>query len=63
VDDKSKTASEMQSMGKAGHGHSSEDDDDMDEDDDNEMDEITHLNQQSELRKELIATIEEALRE
>ncbi len=44
VDDKSKTASEMQSMGKAGHGHSSEDDDDMDEDDDNEMDEITHLN-------------------
>ena len=36
----------------------------MDEDDDgNEMDEITNLNQQTELRRELISTIEEALRE
>jgi hypothetical protein len=63
VDDKSKTASEMQSHGK-GH-HSSGDDDDMEEDEDegDGMDEITNLNQQHELRRELIATIEEALRE
>lgn len=35
-----------------------------DEDDEGDgMDEITNLNQQHELRRELIATIEEALRE
>ena len=37
----------------------------MDEDDDggDGMDEITNLNNQHELRRELIATIEEAMRE
>ena len=64
MDDKSKTASEMQSIGKGHHSSGDDDDDDMDEDDDgNEMDEITNLNQQTELRRELISTIEEALRE
>lgn len=57
----------MQSIGKGGHGHSSgeeDEGDDMDEDDDDgEMNEITNLNQQTELRRELIATIEEAMRE
>lgn len=57
----------MQSIGKGGHGHSSGDDDqddDLEEDDDGDgMDEITNLNQQTELRRELIVTIEEALRE
>lgn len=64
-DDKSKSASEMQSIGKGGHQSSGgEDDDDMDEDDDGDgIDEITNLNQQQELRRELIVTIEEALRE
>ena len=51
----------MQSIGK-GH-HSDGDDDDEFDDEQNEMNEITNLNQQTELRKELIATIEEALRE
>ena len=65
VDNKSKSASEMHSIGKAGGHHSSaDDDDDMDEDgDDDGIDEITNLNQQHELRRELIVTIEEALRE
>ena len=64
MDDKSKTASEMQSIGKGHHSSGDDDDDDMDDDDDgNEMDEITNLNQQTELRRELISTIEEALRE
>jgi hypothetical protein len=59
----------MQSIGKGAHGHSSGDEDDngdeMDDDDDDGdgMDEITNLNQQAELRRELIATIEEAIRE
>ena len=66
-DDKSKNASEMHSIGKAG-GHQSsggeDDDGDLDEDDDGDgIDEITNLNQQQELRRELIVTIEEALRE
>lgn len=60
MDDKSKNASEMQSIGKGGH-QSSGDDDDMDDDD--ELDEVSNLNQQHELRRELIVTIEEALRE
>lgn len=65
VDAKSKSASEMHSIGKAGGHHSSaDDDDDVDEgDDDDGIDEITNLNQQHELRRELIVTIEEALRE
>ena len=64
-DDKSKSASEMHSIGKAGGHHSSGDDDDgeMDDDDGDGLDEITNLNQQQELRRELIVTIEEALRE
>lgn len=64
MDDKSKTASEMQSLGK-GHQSSGEDEADMEDEDDegDGMDEITNLNQQHELRRELIATIEEALRE
>ena len=55
----------MHSIGKPGGHHSSADDDeDMDEgDDDDGIDEITNLNQQHELRRELIVTIEEALRE
>ena len=57
----------MQSMVKGGQGHSSEDDGHDDEVDDDEeeddMDGITNLNQQAELRRELIATIEEAIRE
>lgn len=56
----------MQSIGKAPHHSSGEDEEgeEMDDDDDNDgMDEITNLNQQTELRRELIATIEEALRE
>lgn len=36
---------------------------DDDDDDGDGMDEITNLNQQAELRRELIATIEEAIRE
>ncbi len=56
----------MQSIGK-GHqssGEDEEDADDMEDDDDADgMDEITNLNQQHELRRELISTIEEALRE
>ena len=65
IDDKSKTQSEMQSMHKGGHQSSGDDDeDDMDDDDEGDgMDEITNLNQQHELRRELISTIEEALRE
>lgn len=61
-DDKSKTASEMPSINK-GQQHSSDDDELEDEDDGDGMDEITNINQQQELRRELIATIEEALRE
>lgn len=58
----------MQSIGKGPQGHSSGDDDNEDEMDDDDddgdgMDEITNLNQQAELRRELIATIEEAIRE
>jgi hypothetical protein len=55
----------MHSIGKPGGHHSSADDDeDMDEGDDEDgIDEITNLNQQHELRRELIVTIEEALRE
>jgi hypothetical protein len=56
----------MHSIGKTGGHHSSADDDDegMDDDgDDDGIDEITNLNQQHELRRELIVTIEEALRE
>lgn len=47
MDAKSKSASEMHSIGKAGGHHSSaDDDDDMDEnDDDDGIDEITNLNQ------------------
>jgi len=55
----------MHSIGKAG-GHQSsggEDEDDDVDDDDDGIDEITNLNQQQELRRELIVTIEEALRE
>lgn len=64
IDDKSKTASEMQSIGKGHQSSEEEPDEDMDDDnDDDGMDEITNLNQQHELRRELIATIEEALRE
>ena len=46
-EDKSKSASEMQSIGKAGGHHSSgEEEDDMDDDDDQDgIDEITNLNQ------------------
>jgi hypothetical protein len=55
----------MQSIGKGGHQSSADDDenDDMDDDDGDGMDEMTNLNQQHELRRELIVTIEEALRE
>jgi hypothetical protein len=57
----------MHSIGKAGGHHSSggeDDDGDLDDDDDGDgIDEITNLNQQQELRRELIVTIEEALRE
>lgn len=63
VDIKSKSASEMHSLGKGGHHSSADDDDDMDGDEDDGIDEITNLNQQHELRRELIVTIEEALRE
>ena len=66
-DDRSKGASEMHSIGKTG-GHQSsgaeDDEGDLDDDDDGDgIDEITNLNQQQELRRELIVTIEEALRE
>lgn len=52
-------------MGKGQHSSGEEDEgaDDMEEDEEDGMDEITNLNQQHELRRELIATIEEALRE
>lgn len=56
----------MQSIGKGHHssGEDEDDGDDMEDDDDADgMDEITNLNQQHELRRELISTIEEALRE